>query len=85
MLCDTLIQIVSDGMSYEWMLFVGSFRRTRQLFLLSLRIEDNTIVFVLEPFHCVVLCETVRMADLSALTSSLSDVVSCKKEVRNHK
>lgn len=44
---------------------------------LLLAVQNNTIVFLLEPLHGVFLCETVLEADHAALASSLSNVVSC--------
>lgn len=49
--------------------------------LLGLAVQNDTVVLLLEPLHCVLLRQAVNETDLAGLASSLGDVVSwaCKE------
>lgn len=50
------------------------------ILILGFTVQNDTIVFGLEPFHCVFLGKAMTESNMSGLTTSMNDIETCLKE-----
>jgi prepilin-type processing-associated H-X9-DG protein len=58
---------------------------TKQLYLDFLAVQDDTIVFLLEPFHRILFGESMAVSNLAGFFSALGNVVSCEMQYKKNR
>lgn len=53
--------------------------------LLGFTVQNDTIVFGLEPFHCILLGKTMAESNVSGLAASMDDIETCFRKKKKFK